>query len=255
MAALIPRMPRSAVPGEHYKPRSPSALSIWHHRRAGQHHGFGFSSADWEQPDGDQPRGSLRYRAAAHHLLGRCPGSAWLTAMLGFTEHYGTGHPARPVAPRCIWVRRIWERPGSCWTPQNLPRRWRPNLVTVPGRSPSSSLRCRRALQHSESGWRRDRRRPPRDHLRRAQYRACDLGGHRWLFSTHARDVSSRWMGSNNHNQPAFTCSERVAEQLRKSTGLTWQSLVSRHATGDASKREGLCNDQPKPARTGRGGF
>jgi hypothetical protein len=23
--------------------------------------------------------------------------SAWLTAMLGFTEHYGTGYPARPV--------------------------------------------------------------------------------------------------------------------------------------------------------------
>jgi uncharacterized glyoxalase superfamily protein PhnB len=111
--------------------------------------------------------------------------SAWLTATLGFTEHYRYGPPDAPSGAQMYlgdaWVMLDAADPGQK-TPAELGYGTQSLTVFVAdvdahyNRAKAAGATIVESLHETIYGER--------------QYGARDLDGHHWLFSTHARDVS-----------------------------------------------------------------
>src|SRR5205085_1315297 len=116
---------------------------------------------------------------------------AWLTATLGFTEHYRYGEPARPDGAQMhlggAWIMLNSARPGA-GSPAQTGHRSQSLTVFVDDvdahyqRTKSAGAKIVEELHETAYGER--------------QYGVEDLEGHLWLFSRHARDVSPEEWGA-----------------------------------------------------------
>ncbi|HXW43826.1 MAG TPA: VOC family protein [Streptosporangiaceae bacterium] len=111
--------------------------------------------------------------------------SAWLTAAFGFAEHYRYGPPGEPSGAQMYlgdaWVMLDAAEPGQ-QTPAELGYGTQSLTLFVAdvdahyARAQAAGATIVEELHETIYGER--------------QYGVCDLDGHHWLFSAHARDVS-----------------------------------------------------------------
>jgi uncharacterized glyoxalase superfamily protein PhnB len=123
--------------------------------------------------------------------------SAWLTATLGFTEHYRYGPPGAPSGAQMYlgdaWVMLDAADPSQK-TPAELGYGTQSLTVFVAdvdlhyNRAKAAGATIVEDLHDTIYGER--------------QYGTRDLDGHHWLFSTHARDVSPTEWGATITTQP-----------------------------------------------------
>jgi len=117
---------------------------------------------------------------------------AWLATTFGFIEHYRYGEPGGPVSGAQVHLGGAWimlhsARPGSA-SPAQLGASTQSLTVFVDDvdarfeRAKSAGARIVEELHETCYGER--------------QYGVEDLGGHHWLFSQHARDVSPEEWGA-----------------------------------------------------------
>ncbi len=123
----------------------------------------------------------------------------WLSTTFGFVEHYRYGDPAAPdgaqLALGGAWIMLRRARSGEA-TPARLGRHTQSLTVFVEDldaqydRVRSAGAEITEKLNETMYGER--------------QFGVRDLGGHPWLFSTHARDVSpAEWGASVAHDLAA----------------------------------------------------
>ncbi len=116
----------------------------------------------------------------------------WLNAAFGFVEHYRYGEPGGVVLGAqmyrgAAWIMLTSPRPGRA-SPKQLGGCTQSVTVFVEDvdahyeRAKLAGVKIVEELHQTEYG--------------EQQYGAEDLGGHRWLFSRHARDVSPEEWGA-----------------------------------------------------------
>jgi len=123
--------------------------------------------------------------------------SAWLTATLGFTEHYRYGPPGAPSGAQMYlgdaWIMLDAADPGQK-TPAELGYGTQSLTVFVAdvgahyNKAKAAGATIIEDLHETVYGER--------------QYGARDLDGHHWLFSAHARDVSPTEWGATITRAP-----------------------------------------------------
>jgi uncharacterized glyoxalase superfamily protein PhnB len=129
--------------------------------------------------------------------------SDWLTAVFGFTEHYRYGPPEAPGGAQ-MYLGNAWimldDTDTGQKTPAELGYGTQSLTVFVPDvdahyeKAKSAGAMIVEDLHETAYGER--------------QYGARDLGGHHWLFATHARDVSPTEWGATITTQPSRSQSE-----------------------------------------------
>lgn len=115
----------------------------------------------------------------------------WLTRVFGFEEHYRYGDPSVPAGAQMhlgdAWVMLRASRAGE-GTPEELGGSTQSLTVFVEdvdahyARAREAGAEIVEEINETMYGER--------------QYGARDLGGHHWLFSTHARDVGPKEWGA-----------------------------------------------------------
>jgi uncharacterized glyoxalase superfamily protein PhnB len=123
--------------------------------------------------------------------------SAWLAAMLGFTEHYRYGPPGAPSGAQ-MYLGEVWVMLNAAQPGQKVPAElgYGTQSLTVFVGDVNAHYNVAKAagvtivedLHETIYGER--------------QYGIRDLDGHHWLFSTHARDVSPAEWGATTTTSP-----------------------------------------------------
>jgi uncharacterized glyoxalase superfamily protein PhnB len=129
--------------------------------------------------------------------------SDWLTAVFGFTEHYRYGPAGAPGGAQ-MYLGNAWIMLGDTDTGQQTPAElgYGTQSLTVfvadvdahYVKAKSAGATIVEDLHETPYGER--------------QYGARDLDGHRWLFATHARDVSPTEWGATITTEPSQSQSE-----------------------------------------------